>query len=135
MKCERKIALRELPSFEMAAERWICLMVSLLMLFGYGKAMVGECSKATYLAAGHETYDGMDVNLMVQSNEPNDAEKKEHEQKTWCNQCMRKENGMPMVESKESSYKENEEEVTRRKRERELVLRGEGCEEWYLHER
>ena len=38
---------------------------------------------------------------------------------------MRKENGMPMVESKESSYKENEEEeVTRKKRERER-------ESWY----
>ena len=70
-------------------------------------AMVGG-SRATYLAVNGEAY-----------KEPNDDANYgmfggKHEQKTWCNQCMRNgnESGMPMVESRESNCEENEKEVT-----------------------
>lgn len=62
-------------------------------------------SKATYLAGQEKTYYEMDVKatyLMIQNNDPNDAEQEELKQKTWSNQCMR--NGW-----KESSYKEQDE--------------------------
>ena len=97
-----KRALRETSKLEMVAERCVLALLALCCAADGGAWMN---SKATYLAGQEKTYYEMDVKatyLMIQNNDPNDAEQEELKQKTWSNQCMR--NGW-----KESSYKEQDE--------------------------
>ena len=116
MKWERKIALRELPSLEMAAERWVkqWMLVVWLALWNGGKA--------TYLSTSEDEMGIRAIYLMVQCEEPNYENEtyyhgmveNECKQKTWHRQCMEGGNGTPLKEGKESSCEENDEEKTTR---------------------
>ena len=114
-RCESKERFRRPHGFQMAAEHWVLVLLALCYGADGGTWMN---SKATYLAGKQETYYKMDAEatyLAVHENEPNHektysgmdvkatylmVQGEKHEQKIWCNQCMRK-------EWKVSSYNEN----------------------------
>ena len=110
LRCEVKRTLREPPGFQMAAERWLVVLL-LLCCSNHGGAL--SDGRATDLSTTKD--DSEAISLAV--HEPNgenmeetyyNEEKREKLQhKTWSNQCMRGGSRTPVENERKGTYSEN----------------------------